>query len=135
MNPHLKFHHFGLAVRRPEQATAFAGALGYRVGQPVFDPEQNVHLAMCTHETEPALELIWPGPGKGPVDALVRRHESGIIYHACYETSDLAAALANFQARGLKAFCVSQPKPAFLFGGRNVSFYNVLGMGLIEILE
>jgi hypothetical protein len=31
--------------------------------------------------------------------------------------------------------CISEPKPAPLFGGRPVSFYNVAGIGLIEILE
>jgi hypothetical protein len=28
-----------------------------------------------------------------------------------------------------------QPRPAVLFGGRPVSFYTVVGMGLIKILE
>ena len=96
---------------------------------------QNVNLAMCHHATEPALELIWPGTGAGPVDGLIQRHASGIVYHACYETSDLAAALAALEAAGVKIVCVSEPKPAPLFDGRKVSFYNVLGMGLIEILE
>jgi methylmalonyl-CoA/ethylmalonyl-CoA epimerase len=135
VNSYLKFHHFGLAVRRQEQAAAFAKAMGYQIGGTVFDPEQNVHLAMCTHSSEPALELIWPGEGKGPVDGLVQRHTSGIIYHACYETADLPAALKKLEADGVKVVCVSPPKPALLFNGRKVSFYNVLGMGLIEILQ
>jgi methylmalonyl-CoA/ethylmalonyl-CoA epimerase len=135
VNPHLKFHHFGVAVRRPEQAAAFARSLGYKMGGPVFDPEQNVHLAMCLHETEPALELIWPGEGKGPIDTLVQRHTAGIVYHTCYETGNLEAALAGLEADGIQVICVSPRRPAVLFGGRKVSFYNVLGMGLVEIVE
>jgi methylmalonyl-CoA/ethylmalonyl-CoA epimerase len=135
VNSHLKFHHFGLAVRRPEQAMTFARNLGYTIGEPVFDPEQNVHLAMCEHKTEPALELIWPGNLKGPIDALVQRHASGIIYHACYVTENLAGALGAFEANGVTPICVSPPKPAVLFKGKRVSFYNIPGVGLVEILE
>ena len=90
---------------------------------------------MCSHPTEPALEIIWPGAGKGPIDALVQRHASGIVYHVCYETDDLPAALAGLAGAGIHVVCVSPRKPALLFAGRNVSFYNVVGMGLIEIVE
>ena len=68
MNSHLKFHHFGLAVRRPDEARKFVGALGYAPGEAVFDPAQNVHLQLCTHAAQPAVEIIWPGDTTGPVD-------------------------------------------------------------------
>jgi len=135
MNSHLTFHHFGLAVRRPDEARKFVAALGYQCGDSVFDPAQNVHLQLCTHATQPAVELIWPGETPGPVDKLVQRHASGIIYHLCYETDQLTAALAGLAAAGLRPMCISPATPAPLFGGRPVSFYNVVGMGLIEILE
>ena len=57
---HLGFHHLGLAVRRPQEAVAFLSAMGYRTGESVLDPVQNVHLMMCAHETEPEVEIIWP---------------------------------------------------------------------------
>ena len=134
-NPHLKFHHFGLAVRRPDEALKWLGALGYQPGESIFDPAQNVHLQLCSHASHPAVEIIWPGNSQGPVDKLVRRHESGIIYHLCYETDDLAASLAELEHSGLRTVCISPPTPALLFGGRKVSFYNVVGLGLVEILE
>jgi len=133
--PHLKFHHFGLAVRRPDEARVFVSALGYQTGDPVFDPVQNVQLQLCAHATQPAVEIIWPGDTKGPIEKLTERHAAGIIYHLCYETDDLAAALAGLKAAGLRAVCISPPTPAPLFGGRPVSFYNVVGIGLVEILE
>jgi methylmalonyl-CoA/ethylmalonyl-CoA epimerase len=92
-------------------------------------------LQFCTHTAHPAVEIIWPGDTTGPVDKLVQRHTSGIIYHLCYETDDLRAALAGLEADALRPICISAPTPAPLFGGRPVSFYNVVGMGLIEILE
>jgi methylmalonyl-CoA/ethylmalonyl-CoA epimerase len=132
---HLTFHHLGLAVRKPEPATRFLQGLGYTIGPVVYDPEQNVNLLMCTHPTQPAVEIVSPAEGKGPVDIYVKRQASGIVYHGCYVTDDLAQTLASFKASGIRALCVAPPKPAVLFGGRPVSFYDVLGMGLIEIIE
>ena len=134
-NPHLTFHHFGLAVRRPDEARRFVAALGYEPGESVFDPAQNVHLQLCTHAEHPAVEIVWPGDTTGPIDKLARRHTSGITYHLCYETDDLPAAIAGLEAAGLTPICISPATPAPLFDGRPVSFYNVVGMGLIEILE
>lgn len=136
MNPlHLKFHHFGLAVRRPDEARKYVTALGYQLGESVFDPAQHVQLQLCTHVTHPAVEIIWPGNVPGPVDKLTECHPSGIVYHLCYETDNLVAALAAFAESGLRVICISPANPAPLFSGRPVSFYNVAGIGLIEILE
>jgi len=131
----LVFHHFGLAVKTPDQATSFLTALGYQLGEPVFDPGQNVHLMMATHPHQPQVEVIYAGREGGPIDKLVQQHPPGIVYHLCYSTQNLAESLAQIKAVGLQAICFSKPKPAPLFQGRHVSFYHVNGMGLIEILE
>ena len=133
--PHLKFHHLGLATRKHDKAVAFVSALGYQIGESVFDPLQNVRLTMCIHETEPAIEIICPSDTKGPIDGLTQRHPAGVIYHSCYETDDLPEALAALENAGHAVICISSPKAAPLFGGLHVSFYNVPGIGLIEILE
>jgi methylmalonyl-CoA/ethylmalonyl-CoA epimerase len=109
--------------------------LGYEFGEPVFDPAQNVNLQLCTHASHPAVEIIWPGDTASPVDKLANRYSSGVIYHVCYETDDLKAALAELEAAGLQPLCIWPATPAPLFGGRPVSSYNILGMGLVEILE
>jgi methylmalonyl-CoA/ethylmalonyl-CoA epimerase len=132
----LRFHHFGLAVRRPRDATQFLGGLGYRIGEPVFDPEQNVNLIMCSHSgAMPDVEIIYPAIGNSPVAALVARRPEGIVYHLCYATADLSASLAALDRAGLRAVCKSPPTPATLFGSRRVSFYDIVGMGLCEIVE
>ena len=135
LNSVLKFHHFGLAVRRPDEARALLSALGYQIGEPVLDAAQNVHLALCVHGSEPAVEIIWPGGANGPVDKLIQRHASGIVYHLCFETGNISAALSHLERSGCRVVCISPPTPAPLFAGRKVSFYNIVGLGLIEILE
>jgi methylmalonyl-CoA/ethylmalonyl-CoA epimerase len=131
----LRFHHLGLAARRPNDAAILLRGLGYRIGEPIFDPEQNVNLTMCSRGAMPDIEVICPGQGKGPVDGLVARHSSGIVYHLCYVTDDLADTLQKINDARLRWQCVSPPKPAILFGGRRVSFYMIVGIGLIEIIE
>lgn len=131
----LTFHHLGLAVRRPEPALLFLQGLGYRCAEPVFDGLQNVHLIMCAHAAMPAVEIIYPGTGPTPIDGYLAKQPNGLIYHACYAAPDLAGTLVQLEAAGIAAICVSEPKPAILFGGRKVSFYNVLGVGLIEIID
>ncbi len=132
----LTFHHFGLAARDPEQALGALRALGYDCGDIVFDPEQNVRLALCRHAEMPSVEVIAPGSdGKSPVDRLVGKHGSGIVYHLCYTAKDLAGTLAAMEKAGLHVTCVMPPTPAILFGGERVSFYMVDGLGLIEIIE
>jgi methylmalonyl-CoA/ethylmalonyl-CoA epimerase len=132
----LRFHHLGLAVRRPGDAQRFLGGLGYEIAPAVFDPEQNVDLIMCRHEGGmPDIEIICPAAVKSPVDAVINARPEGIVYHVCYLTADLAATLTALEEGGVRAVCVAPPTPAVLFGGRRVSFYNIVGMGLCEIIE
>lgn len=130
----LRFHHFGLAVQAPEAAFLYLHAMGYRDGSQVFDPLQRVNLAMRHHAMMPDVEVIWPGDEPSPIDRLVKRM-GNLIYHVCYECSDPDLALAELEAAGLEVVPVSPPTPAVLFGGREVSFYTISGIGLVELLH
>jgi len=132
----LTFHHLGLAVKAPEAAVSFLKALGYVTGKSVLDARQNVHLLMCDHPTMPSIEVISPGEKPGPLDRLLVRHKDGLVYHMCYTTQDPTASLQAMQVEGgLRLSCVSPPKAAVLFGGKQVSFYLVADVGLIELID
>jgi catechol 2,3-dioxygenase-like lactoylglutathione lyase family enzyme len=130
----LTFHHFGLAVRRPQKAFAFLQSLGYRAGAQVYDPLQSVNLAMRHHPAMPAVEVIWPGEAPSPVDSLIKGDKS-LVYHLCFATHDARRALDELAAAGHQVIEIAPPKPAVLFDGIAVSFHNVLGFGIIEILH
>jgi len=130
----LQFHHFGLAVSRPDLAVSFLRGLGYRIGETTHDPIQNVYLVLCESERAPAVEVIYSTGTPGPVDRLLSDH-SELIYHLCFATFDLSDSLDRIRRGGHRIVCVSTPKPAVLFGGACVSFYQVKGWGLIEVLE
>jgi len=131
----LRFHHLGLVVRRPQDALIFLRGLGYEISESVFDPEQGVNLIMCQHASMPAVEVIFPGEAAAPIDALINRNAKGFVYHVAYVTPDLADTVERLQAAGGRPVCLSAPKPAVLFGYSCVAFYNVVGMGLIELIE
>lgn len=130
----LTFHHLGLAAPEPERALRFLSGLGYSAGTQRYDEAQNVNLVWCEMPGQPAVEIIFPADSPGPLDSLLSQH-SGLVYHICYQTSDLQASLDALKADGHRALPVSGPKEAPLFGGRKVSFYQVKGFGLIEIVE
>ena len=90
----LRFHHLGLAVRRPRDATRFLAGLAYEIPEPIFDPEQNVHLIMCRHSGPmPDVEIIYPADSRSPADAWIKLHPDGLVYHMCFVADDIAAAL------------------------------------------
>ena len=132
----LRFHHLGLAVRRPTDAVRFLTGLGYEVPEPIFDPEQNVNLILCRHAgAMPDVEIIYPAAGRAPIEPYLNLRPDGLVYHMCYVAADLAAAVAAMEQNGVRAVCVAPPTPAILFGGHRVAFYNIVGMGLCEIIE
>ena len=130
----LLFHHFGLAVPGSDDAFRFLEALGYRIGPIVFDPLQMVNLAMCTHREMPDVEVIWPSDLTSPIDRILRRN-GAIVYHLCYVAISHRAAVAALEEDGFNVTVISEAKPAVLFGGRDVSFYSVDGIGLIELID
>jgi hypothetical protein len=134
LNAGVRFHHCGLAVRSPEHSFRYLAALGYTEGAVEYDPLQRVNVAMRHHAEMPDVEVIWPGDGPSPIDRFIKGQDS-MIYHLCYTTADAAATIVSLERAGLQVCAVSEPRPAVLFGGLDVSFHLVEGIGLIELIH
>ena len=130
----LQFHHLGLAVRHREAASSFLSAIGYECGPVIYDPNQNVELSFCEKSANPSVEVISPGKGAGPLDAVLRRHDQ-LIYHSCYVVECREDVLAEMRRQGFRVLDIAPATEAPLFGGRAVSFHNIIGFGLIELLD
>ena len=131
----LNFHHFGLAVRNPDDAFRYLQSLGYTVSATVHDPLQRVNLALCSHPEMPRVEVVWaPGADPSPIDKMIQRH-SGLVYHLCYTAESPERAVTAIERAGLNIVAASTSKEAVLFGGREVSFFFVENVGLIEIIR
>lgn len=130
----LSFHHFGLAVREPGDAFRYLQSLGYAVSPIIYDTLQRVNLALCCHPEMPRVEVVWPGEDPSPIDTMIK-HRSGLVYHLCYTAADPESAVAAIEEAGLNVVAASIPKEAALFSGREVSFFFVENVGLIEIIR
>ncbi len=130
----LKFHHLGLASKQEQRAISFLEGLGYVCGKKIYDKLQNVNLCLCEHDSMPTVEVVAPAHDSGPLESILAVAEAS-IYHICYETGDLDRSIELIRNQGQRVISVSYRKPAVLFKGRNVSFYQIRGLGLIELLE
>lgn len=130
----LTFHHLGLAVRDVPASLKVLRGLGYACANEVHDPLQDVRLVWCEHAAMPAVELVSPTEKPGPIDNILQ-HSSEMIYHTCYQSKSIEESVAAIKNDGIRVLPVAPPKPAILFGGRLVGFYQLKGFGLIEIVE
>ena len=130
----LAFHHLGLATTAPELAKRFLLGQGYHVVNELYDEYQKVNLIMCSHDSQPDIEIVFPADEKGPLDKVLSNN-SAHIYHTCYTSKNVEASINQLKASGLRVLPIVQSKPAPLFNHANVSFYMVKGFGLIEVLE
>jgi len=130
----LNFHHLGLAVKQHEKTVKFLNNFGYNVGDIIYDEKQNVNLIWCENLSQPNIEIIFPSHSKGPLDNYFR-FKNELIYHICYTTHNLINSIELIKKSGNRIITVAPPKQAILFNNNKVSFYNIVGFGLIEILE
>ena len=98
----VKFHHYGLAVSRFDEALIFHRNLGYICSTPVIDKEQDVELILCVAEKYPTVELVKPINEESPVYNFIKRNGE-IVYHTCYEIENIEEnnwLLLNIQENG-----------------------------------
>ncbi len=123
----LRFHHLGIAVKDLEKSIAQIRALGYQISDNVYDPAQDASLIFCKHSSMPSLELIYnPDRFKS-----ILKGQDFVIYHICFETHNINKALSNFERK----VTIKKPCPAKLFNNREVSFFKIDGLGIVELLE
>jgi Glyoxalase/Bleomycin resistance protein/Dioxygenase superfamily len=130
----LRFHHLGLAVRQKSAAVKFLRGMGYQIGETLYDPNQLVNLIMCTSDSQPDVEIIYPSEDTGPVDNILKSNNA-LIYHTCYLSKDIDGSIHQIKEAGIRVLPISDKKPAPLFDNRKVAFFYIDGFGLVELLE
>jgi methylmalonyl-CoA/ethylmalonyl-CoA epimerase len=125
------FHHLGVACRDLDRESLPWLALGYRVESQVFeDPIQGVKGQFLVGPG-PRLELLASLAPDQPVASMVRR---GItLYHQGYETPLFDQTVAALSEANNKL--VKGPVPAVAFGGRQIAFFVLPNMNIVEIIE
>jgi methylmalonyl-CoA/ethylmalonyl-CoA epimerase len=129
-----EFHHFGVAVRKLEEAIPIFGNLfGYKLTSgPFDDPIQNVSVCFLSRgDRDPVLELVAPLGPNSPIDRTLKK--GGGIYHICYQVTDIRGAIEHLTGHG--SFLLSGPVPAVAFGMREIAWLMTEADLLVELLE
>ena len=104
-----RVHHVAIVVRSLEQAlSVYRDVLGLPVGKRATVADQGVHAALLPMG-DGEIELLEPADPAGGVARFVERKGEG-LHHLCFETPDVAAALARAKAAGLPLIDQS-PRP------------------------
>lgn len=126
------FHHIGIACRNIDKTAEVYSALGYKKGDVVFDPLQNINICFLSHPSMPLVELLSPVDENSPVVQILDKN--GVTpYHTCYVVNNLEDAIKAFKHR--RYVIVSKPKEACAIENRRVAFMYNADMGLIELVE
>lgn len=132
----LNFDHLGLAVQNPEDAMRFLVAQEYRQLKRVFDELQNVNLIYMEHNILPNIELIYSSNNNKQCPLVnLLKNSSSSMYHLCYRVENVLEFLSKLKKQNIRYISVSASKKAVLFDDKTVSFYNISGFGLIELIE
>ena len=104
-----RIHHVGVVVRDLEQAYGFwRDVLGLPVHKVATVEDQGVRAALLTIG-ESEIELLEPlSPASGIGKFLAKRGEG--LHHICYATEDVAAALEEARAKGVRLID-EKPRP------------------------
>lgn len=124
----MKLHHIGIATEDIEKTKEYCKKV-YKVineTEIVYDEKQTSNLCMLTLEDGSMIELI---QGER-VNSFVEKKQ--YIYHLCYQVEDIVDKIREFRENG--GIIMSQPKPAVLFGGKEVAFVYTQ-IGIIELLQ
>lgn len=132
MDTDVRFHHFGIACRDIRKTSECYKAIGYKAGECIFDPLQNVNICFLTHPTMPLVELLSPVDEASPVVQILDKVGT-TPYHTCYVVDDLDMAIKSFRKQ--RYVVVAKPKEACAIESRRVSFLYNPEMGLIELVE
>jgi len=104
-----RIHHVGVVVRDLEQAYGFwRDVLGLPVHKVATVADQGVRAALLTIGGS-EIELLEPlSPSSGIGKFLAKRGEG--LHHICYATEDVAAALEEARAKGVRLID-EKPRP------------------------
>ncbi len=126
--------HIGIAVNIIADMEEYYKSMSFVNTAAVFDPLQNASLVMLKKEGLDSIELVY-------MSDIERRtyipegNKAGKPYHLCYRVKNFSEVLKDLDNNNIPWEIVSQAKQAVLFGGKEVMFIHVQGVGVIEFLQ
>ena len=126
-------HHVAIAVPSLAEARkAYEGALGLAAGDVEFVADQRVNV-LVLHAGAQRIELVEPAGADSPISGFLARRGGG-IHHLAWRVEDVAAAVAELRARGVRMID-EVPRPGA--HGTRIAFVHPRSTGgvLMELVE
>ncbi len=126
--------HIGIAVNSIDAMEEYYKSMSFVNTAATFDPLQNASLVMLKKDGLDSIELVY-------MSDIERRtyisdgNKVGKPYHLCYRVKNFSEVLKELDNNNIPWEIVSQAKQAVLFGGKEVMFIHVQGVGVIEFLQ
>lgn len=127
----MKFHHIGIACENIDETASHYRLLGYKQGDIVIDPLQNIKISFLSHPVLPLLELLEPIDENSPVVDILKKNGT-TPYHICYSVANLEECITSLRKESF--LIVSKPKVANAIEGNRVAFLYNKAVGLIELV-
>ena len=129
-----RLNHIGIATLSIEKTVeTYRHLLGAdAIGMPFDLPAQGVRVCFIDAPNT-QIELIQPLDETSPIANFLKKNPAGGQHHLCFEVADMAAAVAELQAKG--ATLLGQPRIGA--HGTPVVFLHPRDMGgvLVELME
>src|SRR5262245_24170124 len=133
MTPETKINHLGVAVNSLDEALQFwRDGLGLELKEVEIVEDQGVRVAMLP-VGESRIELLEATGAETPVGKFLSKRGAG-LHHLCVEVADIAAKLAELNARGVRLI---DEQPRRGAGGSLVAFVHPASTGgvLLELTQ
>lgn len=127
-------HHIAYAVQDHDKSEAAFFALGYVPATArCHDEGRNLFISFLENSgTRIEILSVADKTLPSPIDSQLKGGGKAAVYHICYETADLDAAVAKLRKEGFLLLVPPEPAPAI--EGRAVVFLYHKHMGVIELL-
>ncbi|MCB2298643.1 non-ribosomal peptide synthetase [Clostridium tagluense] len=126
--------HVGVAVKDIETTRKYYHTMGYLQGETIYDPLQDAHLALFSKMGYPTIELVTLSNNEAQ-SHMAPSIDVSTPYHLCYRVRSLQEIIKRIKNYDISWEIIKNSNPAVLFGGKEVLFIYVKGIGLIEFLE
>ena len=129
-----RLNHIGVATpsieRSVETHRALLGATA--IGEPFDLPQQGVRVCFIDAPNT-QIELIEPLSDTSPIAGFIAKNPAGGQHHLCFETPDIAAAVAELRAKGARVL----GEPRIGAHGTPIVFVHPRDMDgvLVELME
>lgn len=133
MLSNFKFHHLGYVTDNIDKTAAVYVAAGYKSGNIIIDPIQQVKVCFLEKQDAPRIELVTPLNDTSSINKFFNKN--GVSpYHVCYEVNNVENVFEKLTEE-MGYIPLFRPVPAVAFENKLICYLYKKEIGFIEIVN